>query len=1084
MPEAPALQPGIGFSAAQQFAGNLAVQRLFQAGAIQSKLNISQPNDPDEQEADRVTDQVMRMAEPGPISSAPGVIHRKCAACEAGEMTCPKCEKEEKVRRKEEPGQAPQVGPTAHAQISALRGGGQPLPPSARAFFEPRFDADFSQVRLHTNSAAAEAARAIQAKAFTTGQDVAFATGEYVPDSAVGRKLLAHELTHTLQQKNRAALQAGGLISHGDDPAEGEAQWMADHFAPTRETDECERRDSAGPPAIQQHATSAIQRDNDTPADTSVKAGFGNQPRDLGKAGFGNKPHAVKPQPGDQPQPADDETLAEALFKAGVVPVTRAYSLDFSWEPAENIERFKRIWMAGGQTAFEAYAHELLQRMSNTGGPDAMDKFADRFWDYIWNEIGGVITSDPTVQMMVGIGASILFAQKRIKEEVEERKKFIASFEEEARKYTREALKKSQERVIGELKHYFGASWIRDYLFDSTDDSRTLEDDRAARRGLGIAAAGLARRRNALIKANTDYRNMVRTWGHYTPYSEMKPVEDAQEQADRAYEVFRLQVIAVFPILEEISSPEIHPFNNEYDEPDDPQGEQLNKLAKMAKDGNMGDGFEFIVTTVRDKLRNIEKVRDEIEPGGDINIWRVPELVQGTRERIGVARDSVEAELIDQKFAEENRPRNESEGILGEILLYGGLILAPFTEFLSLVPYGIYEAGKVGIAISEHIKEYMTQKALHGTDFGAAAISAEDPSLFWLAGDILNAGLAVINLAPLAGPAVRMFRRLAPFARLAREVKAGEEALITLRNSAKEAAGQELKLGVDEATEFAENVAAHARAARSGEALGMTADEARMLAQAEPAAAKAAAKQLDVLAAQPAPMTVGEQTARVEELLAKQKELKAGIEQANSTQRVAGNTIDNFEDATSLTQKQSDALKKARASYDKARETEDALKAKLQTVEADLIDVRRQVVQPTSWQELQSSVYQRQLADHAGMPVGEQITLDVTDVATKRTVEIQIDVAVLENAELKLVDAKFSAKKDLTQGKLGGVYTANQSVVYPWISGGNKVIVVPKGANAAKMGLKVGEPVKVSPKIEVHVNSPEGIRVRDFKDTI
>ena len=118
------------------------------------------------------------------------------------------------------------------------------------------------------------------------------------------------------------------------------------------------------------------------------------------------------------------------------------------------------------------------------------------------------------------------------------------------------------------------------------------------------------------------------------------------------------------------------------------------------------------------------------------------------------------------------------------------------------------------------------------------------------------------------------------------------------------------------------------------------------------------------------------------------------------------------------------------------------------------------------------------------MPVGEQITLDVTDVATKRTVEIQIDVAVLENAELKLVDAKFSAKKDLTQGKLGGVYTANQSVVYPWISGGNKVIVVPKGANAAKMGLKVGEPVKVSPKIEVHVNSPEGIRVRDFKDTI
>ena len=383
--------------------------------------------------------------------------------------------------------------------------------------------------------------------------------------------------------------------------------------------------------------------------------------------------------------------------------------------------------------------------------------------------------------------------------------------------------------------------------------------------------------------------------------------------------------------------------------------------------------------------------------------------------------------------------------------MYGGLILAPFTEGLSLVPYGIYEAGKVGIAISEHIKEYTTAKALHGTDFGAAAISAEDPSLFWLAGDILHAGLAIINLAPLAGPAVRIFRRLAPFARLAREVKAGEEALIALKNEAKAAAGQELKLGVDQASDFAENVAANARAARSGEALGMSADEARMLAEAEPLAGKAAAKQLDVLAAQPAPMTVGEQTARVEELLAKQKKLKAGIEQANSTQRVAGNTIDKFEDATRLTQKQSDALKNAKTSYDKARETENALKAELQTVEADLTDVRRRAVQPTSWQEHETAVFQRQIADHPGAPVGEQVTLDVTDVTTNTTVEIKIDVAIFENAELKLVDAKFSVG-DLTQGTIGNVYTANQSVVYRWISGGNRGDGGPQGRKRGEHG--------------------------------
>jgi len=989
----------------------------------------------------------------------------------------------------------------------SLRTSGRPLDDAARAFFEPRLGADLSEVRLHTDDQAAQGALDIHAKAFTHGQDIYFGHGFYQPGTQAGDKLLAHELTHTLQQENGASVQSTELVSHRDDPAEREAQSIADNFVRAGETDErTEARPSAGPPAIQQQATSAIQRDDDSPAGHPVKAGFGNRPHAVetpgfgnqppagGKAGFGTHPHAVK-QFGVVAETGDDETLAEALAKTGfgksgaagvgTSSAPQVRSFDFRWTPAENIERLKHIWITDGQTAFNEFAHEYLQRMRNTGGPDLMDQFAEQFWNYIWNQIGGQITNDPNVQMMVGIGASVLAQQKRIKEEIEERKKFIASFEEEARKYTREALKKSQERVVGELKHYFGATWIRNYLFDSTDESRTLEDDRAARRGLGIAAAGLARRRNALIKANTVIRNMIRTWGHHPKdLGEIDRVEAAHREAIHAYEVFRLQVILRFPILEEISSPEIDPFRNEDDEPDDPQGEQLNMLAKMAHDEITEESIKFIINTVAEKLRNIRKSREDIEPGGDINIWRVPELVQATRERLGVARGTVEAELIDRKFTEENRPQNEPEDLLGKILLYGGLVLAPFTDFLSLVPYGIYEAGKVGIEISEHIKEYMTAKALHGTDFGAAAISAEDPSLFWLAGDIVNAGIAVINLAPLAGPAVRIFRRLAPLARLAREVKAGEEALITLNNSAKEAAGQELKLGLDKATEFADNVAKDAKAARTGETVGVTAEEARMLEEAEPAAAKAAAKQLDPLAAQPAPMTVGEQTARVEELLAKQRGLKGKIRQANSNQISAGKTIDAFEDSTSLTPRQSESLKKAKDSYDEARETETLLQGELEKVQAELTEVRRRVVQPTSWQEHESAVFQRQIADHPGMPVGEQITLDVTDLATNRTVEIKIDVAVLENGELNLVDAKFSAQTDLTQGAIGGVYTPNQSLVYRWISGGNKVTVVPKGANAANMGLKVGEPVKVSPKIEVHVNSPEGIRVRDFKDTI
>jgi hypothetical protein len=103
-------KPSVSLSAlVPQLVGNLAVQQLFCAGGIQAKLAISQPSDPDEQEADRVADQVMQMAEPAPISSAPSTIQRKCAACEAGGATCPKCEEEEKPRRKEKSGHTPVV---------------------------------------------------------------------------------------------------------------------------------------------------------------------------------------------------------------------------------------------------------------------------------------------------------------------------------------------------------------------------------------------------------------------------------------------------------------------------------------------------------------------------------------------------------------------------------------------------------------------------------------------------------------------------------------------------------------------------------------------------------------------------------------------------------------------------------------------------------------------------------------------------------------------------------------------------------------------------------------------------------------
>ena len=98
------------------------------------------------------------------------------------------------------------------SQIEGLRSGGQQLPESLRAYFEPRFGHDFSGVRLHTGSGAAEAAQNMNAKAFTVGRDIAFGTGEYSPETGAGKRLLAHELTHVVQQSGASPgwLRAAG----------------------------------------------------------------------------------------------------------------------------------------------------------------------------------------------------------------------------------------------------------------------------------------------------------------------------------------------------------------------------------------------------------------------------------------------------------------------------------------------------------------------------------------------------------------------------------------------------------------------------------------------------------------------------------------------------------------------------------------------------------------------------------------------------------------------------------------------------------------------------------------------------------
>ncbi len=203
-----------GAGALRQRVGNQGIQSLvngvsssssaapLQSVPVQAKLTISQPGDVHEQEADRVASEVMRT--PADVQQVPAVS--SAGSISRVQRMCAECEEEQgkkngaPVQRKEQVAGAPAVTPVAAANIHGLRGGGRALPAEARSFFEPRFGADFSNVRVHVGTRAEEAARSIGAKAFTIGNDIAFGSGQYSPESRAGRTLLAHELTHVLQQ--------------------------------------------------------------------------------------------------------------------------------------------------------------------------------------------------------------------------------------------------------------------------------------------------------------------------------------------------------------------------------------------------------------------------------------------------------------------------------------------------------------------------------------------------------------------------------------------------------------------------------------------------------------------------------------------------------------------------------------------------------------------------------------------------------------------------------------------------------------------------------------------------------------------
>ncbi len=178
-------------------------------------LRIGEPDDALEREADRFAEEITTRGKSavGWSLSQINVTPPLQRQCDCGKPDCEECAKKKELQRKATGGAAPvQHAPPVVHQV--LRGQGRPMSKELRGFFEPRFRFDFSRVRIHYGAQAAESARAVGAQAYTVGENVVFGEGRWSPDTPEGRRLIAHELAHVVQQSGTLQRAPGDPQQH------------------------------------------------------------------------------------------------------------------------------------------------------------------------------------------------------------------------------------------------------------------------------------------------------------------------------------------------------------------------------------------------------------------------------------------------------------------------------------------------------------------------------------------------------------------------------------------------------------------------------------------------------------------------------------------------------------------------------------------------------------------------------------------------------------------------------------------------------------------------------------------------------
>ncbi|HYO69713.1 MAG TPA: DUF4157 domain-containing protein [Archangium sp.] len=550
----------------------------------------------------------------------------------------------------------------------ALESSSQPLDTQARAFFEPRLGRDLSDVRIHTSDAAAKSAQAIGASAYTVGNHIVFAEQQYSPATTHGRRLLAHELAHVLQQE-------GGALP-------------------------VVRRQQADA------GVSGTTSDMDAGVATDAGAISGGSPTEIVFEGY---------------------TLADA--RASLRRVLEDVVTGAGEEGASGfVDRFRAQVEDDRFRLTPAYLSDVH------GIPDWIAQLRDR----------------------LPIEERILAAMQAEWDDLRRQNDlFLRQYEVQARLTISAALARSTERVTAERLRY-GLTEVRapevETVLDvygagaGTIPSEYAMSDNAGTRGLASAArelAGMLRNLRSLESRQFDISSSSAS-GPGADFNHLSRVlADPEFQrlgvelrtAQQAYNAARFLRTREYPLLASFAP--------------DPIGFsvfQVQALERIGQGANQRVAEELYGETAT-KLRSIQQTHENLRTGG-LQVWSLPNIIAITNAQLAVT--PMQHKLVDDQIENLRSAQALVDIALTALAVGLSLIAAIPTGGASLAVSAVVTAGAVGAAgvgtalAVRHVREYEIQAAAHGTDFDKAqAISREDPSLFWLALDLIGAGLDI-----------------------------------------------------------------------------------------------------------------------------------------------------------------------------------------------------------------------------------------------------------------------------------------------------------------------------------------------------